>query len=334
LNEQLHFGIELPEALPMRRSIVFCLLFLFAGVAQATLSLPVPWKQGMVLHYRSQSSNEKTKGQLHTRVQTQDLNELSILEAGPEGFVQQWKSLRPEVAVSGDGAQVANERKVAQALVERFRTLPLQAQLDAHGAYRGLRNWQELGAAMREVMLPALVAQNAARKDLVGAKKDELSGMIGPALDRLTTQNAINASLGRQVAIFNYFTAANIPRGHKVVYEDKLPSPWSSDTIPSKGSFELVSEDAKAGTVTIRWQQGIDPVKGREAVWRMAGAIGINRSAGTSSEGLPKGMVLKDEATVVLARATGLPVKIEHRREVALGSASSSNAWTFEQVAQ
>jgi len=319
----------------MRRLLALCLLFLFTDAAQATISLPVPWKQGMTLHYRSVSSSEKTKGKLHTRIQTQDLTELSIVEAGPSGFVQQWKSLKPEVAVTGDSEQVSNERKVSQALVERFRSLPMQAQLDAHGAYRGLKNWQELGKAMREVMLPALVAQNAARKDLVGAKKDELAGMLGPALDRLTTQNAINASLGRQVAIFNYFTAANIPRGKKVTYTDNLPSPWSSDVIPSKGSFEIVSEDAKAGTITIRWQQGLDDsIKGREAVWKMASAIGVSRSAGTGPNGLPKGMVLGDEATVVIERATGVPVKLDHKREVALGGSSSTNSWTFERVAK
>jgi len=319
----------------MRRyAAALCLsLLLAAPLAQASISLPVPWKEGMQLRYRSQSSNEKTKGKLHTRIQTQDTTELSILEAGPQGYLQQWRSLSPEVAVTGDGDQVANERKVAQALVARFKSLPMKAQLDPRGAYRGLRNWQELGAAMREVMLPALVAQSAARKDQVGAKKDELQAMLAPALERLTTQQAINASLGRQVAIFNYFTAANIPRGKKVTYEDKLPSPWSSDQIPSRGSFELVDEDAKAGTVTIRWQQGIDPVKGRETIWKMAAVLGINRSGGVGADGLPKGLVLSDEATVVLERAPGLPARLEHRREVALGSASSSNHWRFERVA-
>jgi hypothetical protein len=117
----------------------------------------------------------------------------------------------------------------------------MQAQLDAKGAYTGLRNWQELGEAMREVMLPALVEQNAARKDLAGTKPDELKARLTPALDRLTTQSAINASLGRQVAIFNYFTAASIPRGKPVTYEDSLPSPWSADVIPSRGSFEVIA---------------------------------------------------------------------------------------------
>jgi hypothetical protein len=318
----------------MRRvPVACCLLLLFAAhCAQATISLPVPWKQGMQLRYRSESSNEKTKGKLHTRIQTQDTTELSILEAGPQGFVQQWRSLAPEVAVTGDSEQVANERKAAQALVARFRTLPMQAQLDDKGAYRGLRNWQALGAAMREVMLPVLVEQSAARKDLAGTKKEELQAALAPALERLTTQSAVDASLGRQVAIFNYFTGVNIPRDKALTYEDSLPSPWSSDVIPSRGSFEVIGEDAKAGTVTIRWRQGIDPVKGRDAVWKVVGALGIRRSDGAGSDGMPKGLVLKDEATVVLARASGLPLRIEHRRDVALGTASSSNHWIFEQV--
>ena len=318
----------------MRLSTLCCLgLLLCAQAAQASISLPVPWKEGMVLRYRSSSSNEKATGQLHTRVQTQDVTELSILAAGPAGFVQQWKSLSPEVAVTGDGDQVVTERKVAKALVARFRTLPLHANLDAQGSYRGLLNWEELGAAMREVMLPALLEQGAARKDLAGTSREQLASRVAPALDRLTTQAAIDASLGRQVAIFNYFTAANLPRGKKLTYEDSLPSPWSTDVIPSKGSFELVAEDTKDGTVTIRWQQGIDPVKGRDAVWKMAALLGIERTgANTGGDGLPKGLLLKDEATVVLARSTGLPLKLEHRREVAFGRSTSSNRWTFEQV--
>ena len=316
----------------MRRLLALCCLLLLSTDALATISLPVPWKQGMTVRYRSTSSTEKTKGQLHTRIQTQDTNELTILEANANGFLQQWKSLDPEVAVTGDGDQVANERKAAQALVARFKTLPMKANLDNKGGYRGLRNWQELGKAMREVMLPVLLEQSAARKDLKGVPKEELQARLGPALERLTTQSAVDASLGRQVAIFNYFTAANIARGKKVTYEDSLPSPWSSDVIPSKGSFELVGEDAK--TITIRWQQGIDAVKGREAVWKMAALLGITRANGVGSDGLPKGMVLRDEATVVLDRSSGLPLKLDHRRDVGLGSAASTNKWAFEMIGQ
>ena len=73
-------------------------------------------------------------------------------------------------------------------------------------------------------------------------------------------------------------------------------------------------------------------MKGRDAAWKLVGTLGIRRSDGVGADGLPKGMLLKDEATVVLARATGLPLRIEHRRQVGLGSASSINSWIFEKL--
>ncbi len=307
-------------------------LIALAPAAQASVALPVPWQQGMSLRYRSQATTDKTRGKLHTRIQTQDVVEVSVPEADAQGFLQQWRSLSPEVAVTGDAAQSPAESRMARALVARFRTLPLQAQLDPRGAYRGLRNWEALAAAMREVMLPAMLDQSAARKDLPAASQEERAAKFQPELARLTTREAIDAGLGRQVALFNYFTAANIGRGKPVSYEEELPSPWSAGSIAGRGSFELVAEDAAAGTITIRWRQGIDPLKGRETAWRIVDALGVRRPGGTGNDGLPKGLVLSDEATVVLARATGLLLRLEHRREVALASTGSVTSWTFEKL--
>ena len=44
----------------------------------------------------------------------------------------------------------------------------------------------------------------------------------------------------------------------------------------------------------------------------------------------PRSMQLRDEATVVLSRASGLPLRLQHRRHVALGDASTTNSWTIE----
>src|SRR5687768_3524934 len=123
----------------MRRLAAACvLLFLFAApLAEATITLPVPWKEGMQLRYRSSSAQEKVKGKLHTRVQTQDETVLEIGAAGDGGFVQRWRSLKPEVAVTGDGDQVVAERRMAQALVKRFEGLAMEASIDAAGNYQG-----------------------------------------------------------------------------------------------------------------------------------------------------------------------------------------------------
>lgn len=319
----------------MRRLSAACvLLLLFAApLAEAALTLPLPWQQGMQLRYRSTSDQEKVKGKLHTRVQTQDETAIDILEAGPQGFVQRWRSLAPEVAVTGDGDQVVSERQMAKALLKRFESLPLEATLDPGGDYQGLRNWQALATAMREVMLPVMVAQARGRKDLAGVDPEVIRSRMTPALEKMTSQAAVDAMLGRQVAIFNFFTAPSMTPGKVQTYEDSAPSPWSADLIPTRGRIEMLPPDAKAGTVTIRWQQEIDPVKGASVAYKMVEAVtGVKRAHIESTHGLPRGMELRDEGTIVLDRASGVPLRIEHTRKVALGNASSRNRWTFEKL--
>ena len=315
------------------RRLAACLLLSFAFVpaAQATITLPVPWKQGMQLRYRSISSTDKVRGQLHTRVQIQDVTELRIDQANAQGFVQSWHSRKPEVATTGDGDQVIAERRMVQSMLKRFANLPLEAQLDAQGNYNGLRNWEALGAAMREVMLPVMVEQAAARKELKGVDPAVLRARLEPALAKMTTQAALDNALGRQVAIYNFFIAPSLERGKAVTYTDQIASPWSADVIPSQGSFEISAIDA--ATVTIHWRQGIDPKRGLEWAWKVAeGLTGVKPGGVVDTRKLPKGMELTDEATVVIERATGIPQRVEHRRHLALGGSSTDQSWTLERL--
>jgi len=319
------------------RRLAACLLFLSAlspALAQEKISLPVPWKPGLTLRYHSTSVTDKTRsihaGQVHTRIQIQDVTEVKILEATPQGFVQSWQSLKPEVATIGDGDQVNAERKMANALVKRFENLPLEAKLDPRGNYVGLRNWEALGAAMREVMLPVMLEQASARKDLKKVDPAELRKRLEPALARMTSQNALDAALGRQVAIYNYFIAPSLVPHKIVTYTDNIPSPWSADIIPSRGSFEMTNVDDAAGTVTIHWKQGIDPDKGKDVAWKMVKSITGMEPSDLDPGKMPKGLELLDEATVVIERASGIPRRIEHRRHIALGGVGSDTTWTFE----
>jgi hypothetical protein len=317
------------------RRIAACLLLCLAlaPAAQASLTLPMPWQQGLQLRYRSTSSTEKVRGKLHTRVQIQDITELAITEANARGFVQVWHSRKPEIATTGDGDQVMAERRMVQAMLKRFENLPLEASLDGEGNYLGLRNWEALGGAMREVMLPVMLAQAATRKELKGVDPAQLRARMEPALAKMTTQGAIDSALGRQVALYNYFIAPTLERGKAVYYNDSIASPWSSETVPSRGSFEITGEDAAAGTVTIQWRQGIDPIRGAEWAWNSAEALtGLKPASPADRKSLPRGLELSDEATVVIARATGIPQRIEHRRRVAMGESSTVQRWTLERL--
>jgi hypothetical protein len=306
---------------------------LLAAVAQASVSLPLPWKQGMEVAYRSSSVQERTRAGKHERIVTREDIRLKISEAGDQGFLQVWSSPSPRIEVSGDADSLAADRRMAQQVAERFAGLPLQAQLDASGAYAGLRNWQQLGQALREVMLPILLQQAKARPELAKADEAKLRALLQPALQRLTTQAAIDSTLGKQVAILNFFTAPSLPSTKPVHYQDSLASPWSADILPSRGSFELVGVDDKAGTVTISWQQAIDPVAGAAAAWKMVAAISGKPLPKGARAGLPPGLVLADHATVVLDRRSGLPLSLVHRREVALAGNKTINTWTLDKVA-
>jgi hypothetical protein len=308
------------------------LLSLTPALAADKITLPVPWKQDLQLRYRSTSLTEKTRGQLHTRVQIRDISELRIVEANAQGFVQSWRSVHPEVAVTGDGGHATDEKRMAQKLVDRFRSLPLEARLDAGGSYVGLRNWEELGAAMREVMLPVMVEQASQRKELRGVPPAELRKRLEPALANMTTQAAMDSALGRQVAIYNYFTAPSLEPHKPVMYTEEIASPWSADVIPSKGSVEMVAVDDKAGTVTLRWRQGIDPARGLQVAWKMMESISGVKPGDFDTKKMPKGLELQDEATVLLDRATGVPLRIEHKRHVALGTSITDTRWTLEKL--
>jgi hypothetical protein len=316
----------------MRRfaaSLLLC--FALVPTVQATITLPVPWKPGMQLRYRSTSATDKVRGQLHTRVQIQDITELR-LQADGKGFVQSWHSRKPEVATTGDGDQVNVERRMVQAMLKRFENLPLEAAIDANGNYAGLRNWEALAAATREVMLPAMMDQAASRKELRGTDPAKLRARIEPALATMTTQNAINSAMGRQVAIYNFFIASSLERGKPRTYTDEIASPFSADVIPSRGSFELVAVDEQAGTVTVHWKQGIDPERGRDWAWKTVEALTGAKPDQLRAKSLPTAMELSDEATVVIDRASGIPRRIEHRRHVALGSNRTDQVWTLERL--
>lgn len=319
----------------IEKRLKFALVWLLLAaptMVDAAIALPLPWQQGQKVRYQSSSVQEKVRAGQRERIDTREISVLEIVEANDKGYLQVWRSESPSVTVSGNGDVIAGKRDIAQQLTQRFAKLPLQAELDATGTYTGIRNWPELGAALREVMLPFMVRQAQARPELAKADEATLRATITPVLQRMTTQAAVNSTLGKQVAIYNFFTAPKLTPGKPVSYQDTMPSPWSVDILPTTGSFELTGVDEKAGTVSILWRQSIDPVKGAAVVRRMVEAITGTALPKQVTDGLPKGLVLSDQATVVLDRKSGLPLSLVHRRDVALGDSTSVTTWTLTKL--
>jgi hypothetical protein len=303
-----------------------------APIALAAPAIPLPWSAGTKLEYRSTTVDEKVANGVRRVATTRALTTVEITQAGETGFVQSWRDTGGTVELEGDGPDLAAEQAVATAMLRRFEGVALEADLDAQGLFTGVRNWRALGALMREALLPALRTQAKARaaQMQVAVTDAEVDARLAPVLQRMTTQSVLDASLGKQASIYNLFTAPAITAGKPVRYEDELQSPVSSHRIPAIGQFELIRTDAAADTVTLRWTQSIDPVKGLEATWKMVEALtGAALPADRSQ--LPTGLVLRDEATVTVHRGSGVPRHLVHQRRLELGGQVKTTTWTLAQ---
>ena len=314
-----------PMTLPCRIALAVVLLGL-ALPAAATVTLPLPWKDGMRVNYLGRSIQEDQRGGKTRRTETRETDVLRITEAGPQGFLQVWRTSDTQVKVSGDADGLENDRKLMLALATRFERLPMQAELDAKGNYVRLRNWEALGAAMREVMLPVLMEQNRAKAKAAGVDEATLRSRLEPALQRLTSEQALSSTLGRQAAVYNFFTGASLARGKPVSYTDVVPSPWTADVLPTRGSFEL--GEVNANTVTIRWKQSLDTAKAADVMKRV-----VRQLVGELPKGEPAPeLSLTDTATVVMERRTGLPLRIQQVRRIQAGGSVKTTTWTLEKL--
>jgi hypothetical protein len=304
-----------------------------AAAPPASIALPLPWKAGVRANYASVATQDKLRSGKHVVLTTRETLAISVLEVNPGGVLLRWSNESPVVEASGDAPTLASDKAVVEALAARFGAMPYEVELDAKGEFTGLRNWKALSTAMREVMLPVLVAQARTRPELAGQDEAALRARFAPLLEKMSGQGATNASLGREAAIFNFFVGASMRIGEPRDYEDSVASPWSADMIPTRGRFELVSVDEAANTATIHWTQSIDPVKGKPVVLKSIEALAGKPLPDAAKASLPEGVRLDDEATVVLDRATGLPLRLKHTREVAFGGAQTRNTWTLEKIA-
>ena len=312
----------------LRRVALCAALLLVAGAASAaTVTLPLPWKDGMRVNYLGRSVQEDVRGGKTRRIETRETNVLRITEAGPKGFLQVWRTSDTRVQVSGNADGLENDRKLALALGKRFEKLSMEAELDAQGNYVRLRNWQALGAAMREVLLPVLLEQNRARAKAAGEDEAAIRKRLVPVLERITGEQALSSTLGRQAAVYNFFTGASLTRGKPTTYTDVVPSPCSADVIPTQGSFEL--GEVNNNTVTIRWKQTIDPVKGAQVMRKIVrDLVGKDLPKG---ESMPE-LELSDTATVVMDRRSGLPLRIQQVRRIQAGGSVKTTTWSLEKL--
>ena len=71
-------------------------------------------------------------------------------------------------------------------------------------------------------------------------------------------------------------------------------------------------------------------MKGAQVMWKLAQALSGSKLAPETEKGLPKQFTLSDEATVLMDRHTGIPLRLDYRRKIAAGVASSDVSLLLE----
>lgn len=151
------------------RCALFSVCILLCGHAPAAepeaekIKLPLPWKQGEVLHYATERVKTETAPGKREKSVATSKGTVATLEVGKDGYLQQWSwSESKEEVLEGDKSRQA---AFAQAAAE-LEKIALLVEMDAEGHYSRLRNVDGIGQQMLGAM-----------EDAAGAEADIAKGL-------------------------------------------------------------------------------------------------------------------------------------------------------------
>ena len=198
--------------------------------------------------------------------------------------------------------------------------------LDADGAYRSIRNIDQLSARMRVAMAPVAKASleaglQAAPPPQAGSAEErraQAEAVLKTYLDNITSPKLLEATATRQVRNIAFFNAGGLEDDAWYTLETELPNPTGGANFPAKLEYGLwVSEDDPED-VYIRWTSTIDPVKGAAAL-----ADTVRRLFGEglplAPEDLPKQVAIEDAGLILVHRPTGMVEMYEDERTTTFG---------------
>ena len=144
------------------RCALFSVCILLCGHAPAAepeaekIKLPLPWKQGEVLHYAAERVKTETAPGKREKSVATSKGTVATLEVGKDGYLQQWSwSESKEEVLEGDKSRQA---AFAQAAAE-LEKIALLVEMDAEGHYSRLRNVDGIGQQMLGALRPILLKQ-------------------------------------------------------------------------------------------------------------------------------------------------------------------------------
>lgn len=289
------------------------------------IKLPLPWKQGEVLHYETERVKTDTgPGKREKSVQTSNAS-VEILEAGKDGFVQQWTwSGTKEEVLEGDKSMQA---AIAEATAQ-LEKIPLVVEMNAEGNYTGVRDLAAIGQRMVAVMRPMLVKQvdlelqkHVAGMDAAQRKQAQDKALEGldAFLKRFTEPKLLENLLTKDIQNVLAFAGAELENDQAYVLETVLDNPTGGAAFPGKLTFGLYEDEEEPQDIWLEWTLEIDPVKGATAVWDTVERMYGRKIGEAERKELPAEVSIIDKGFIVFERGTGLPELYQNVRTTKFG---------------
>lgn len=313
------------------RCALFSVCILLCGHAPAAepaaekIKLPLPWKQGEVLHYATERVKTETAPGKREKSVATSKGTVATLEAGKDGYLQQWSwSESKEEVLEGDKSRQA---AFAQAAAE-LEKIALLVEMDAEGHYSRLRNVDGIGQQMLGALRPILLKQvddelqkqSAAMDAAQRAKARQASmDMLDAFLKRFAEPRMLENLLTKDIQNVLAFSGAELENDQAYELETQLENPTGGAAFPAKLSFGLYEDEEQPEDVWLEWTLEIDPVKGAAAVWDTVERMYGRKIGDAERKALPAQVSIVDKGFMLFERASGLPELYQNVRTSKLG---------------
>ena len=289
--------------------------------AQAdTITLPLPWKAGQALRYQFEQVDSDVGPDKREKSTSHATMEVKTVEAGKDGFVQEWRSFdnRQEV-LEGDKAQA----KMISDAMKGLEDIAIVVEAGSDGSYKRVRNLEAVGKRLHEAMAPVMrtLINDSIEKEMAGQPTDKRAQALQEASDSadaflasFTSGQMLENLLTRDIQGVLNFSGASLENDQAYELETELENPTGGAPFPGKLTFGLYVDQEEPEDVWLDWTMEIDPIKGAVAVWETVERLYGRKIDEAERKALPVQVSIVDKGFIVFERATGVAEMYQSER--------------------
>lgn len=297
----------------MRNSLFMTLLLsLGLGILSAAclaaepevLTLKPQLKKGDSFTLQITRSRQQTRGSRDISGQATLLADITVLEAGLEGYVV--SCTYRKTRVEGAEAEQIKANPASKILLDMWNNIPIHLKLSPDYAVTGLANYEAVRKAMdasTEKMLAAMAFDAEKEKAL----RQTVSQVV-------SSEQLVSQLVARELAIYLSFNGDFAKASDAKVSNVEFPSPYGGDPLPGKCTTKVESTDEKKSKAVVVRESEIDGESLREQVVKTV--QDMDRKAGRqpmADDQIPE-MEMRDLTRAVIDLKTQWPQTVQMER--------------------